>query len=94
MSDRLRRLPPAMETATQPSLAPSAHAPAGNSLSLLVTRISRAATACAAIHKSLFPIISPFDSSSARILPTQSFKLEEGQHGIVGSEDSSSPGNR
>jgi hypothetical protein len=40
-----------------------------NSFSLFVTRIKPAASACAAIHRSLFPIISPFNSSSARIVP-------------------------
>src|SRR6266436_7934337 len=40
-----------------------------NSRSLLVTSVNPAALACAAIHKSLFPIICPLRSSSARIVP-------------------------
>jgi len=37
-----------------------------NSLSLLVTSVNPIASACAAIHRSLLPIISPFDSNSRR----------------------------
>src|SRR6266478_170405 len=40
-----------------------------NSRSLFVTSVNPAALACAAIHKSLFPIICPLRSSSARIVP-------------------------
>jgi len=38
-----------------------------NSLSLFVTNVNPATTACAAIQRSLFPIISPLASNSARI---------------------------
>jgi hypothetical protein len=37
--------------------------------SLFVTNVDPAASGCAAIHESLFPIISPFDSNAARVLP-------------------------
>lgn len=40
-----------------------------NSLLLFVTSVTPATTACAAIQRSLFPIISPLDSSAARIDP-------------------------
>src|SRR5450830_1642792 len=40
-----------------------------NSRSLFVTRISLAALACAAIHRSLFPMTRPLASSSARRAP-------------------------
>ncbi len=45
------------------------HGTRRNSRSLFVTSINRAATACAAIQRSLFEIVSPFASSWARILP-------------------------
>jgi hypothetical protein len=41
-----------------------------NSRSLLVTMVRSAALACAAIHKSLLPIGRPWDSSDARMVPT------------------------
>jgi hypothetical protein len=40
-----------------------------HSLSLFVTNVNPATTACAAIQRSLFPIISRLASSSARIDP-------------------------
>jgi len=40
-----------------------------NSFSLFVTSVNFDAMACAAIQRSLFPMISPFVSSSARMVP-------------------------